>query len=226
MLSNNSPLKYIKNFKKIVRIAISNGWITKDPFFNYRGKLREIEKPYLARDELFSIQEKEFKVDRLNYVKDVFVFCCYTGLAYVDASKLRSTHIVKGKNNEDWIVIERTKTHVSCRIPLLPQAKELITKYVNHPLRLSKGTVLPILSNQKMNAFLKEIADVCGIEKNFTFHTARHTFATTVTLLNNVSLESVSKMFGHTNTIITQKYARIVDEKLSDDTAHLRRMVE
>jgi len=221
-IENNSTVKYISNFKKIVRIAHANGWLDKDPFLRYKGKIRDIEKHFLDTNELDLLMNKDFSIDRLAQVRDIFVFSCYTGLAYVDAAKLSKEHIIKGIDGEDWISIMRTKTKIKCRIPILPEAKRILEKYKNDPSCQVSGKLLPILSNQKMNAYLKEIADLCGITKNLTFHIARHSFATTITLSNNVPLESVSKMMGHSNTIMTQKYAKILDKKLSDDMALLR----
>jgi site-specific recombinase XerD len=212
----------MKNFKKLVRIALSNGWMDKDPFLNYKAKYHELEKLYLTKEELESIENRHFGMERLNLVKDIFLFSCYTGLAYADVSKLTEVNQVKGIDGEDWIVIDRTKTKARCRIPLLSQAKFILKKYFNHPSARIKGVLLPVLSNQKMNAYLKEIADLCGIEKNLTFHVARHTFATTVTLSNDVPLESVSSMLGHSTTVMTQHYAKVVDKKLSKDVAELR----
>lgn len=221
-IGNNSTVKYISNFKKIVLIAHSNGWIEKDPFLNYKGKVNEVEKYFLSNDEINLLIDKPILMERIDVVRDIFIFSCFTGLAYVDAAKLCKDNIIKGIDGEDWIEIHRTKTKVKCRIPLLPESKRILDKYKENSYCINKKRLLPMLSNQKMNAYLKEVGDICGIKKNLTFHIARHTFATTVTLSNNVPLESVSKMMGHTNTIMTQKYAKILDKKVSDDIALLR----
>ena len=215
--ANNTVIKYLKNFKKIIRICIANGWLDKDPFIRYKPKLTEVERHFLSTEELHTISEKEFVADRLNQVKDIFVFSCYTGLAYVDVTKLTPSNLVIGIDGKYWIKTHRTKTDTPSNIPLLPPAMEIINKYKDHPVSVNKGRLLPVLSNQNMNAYLKEIADICGITKALTFHIARHTFATTVTLSNGISLESVSKMLGHKNLRTTQHYAKILDKKVSQD---------
>jgi site-specific recombinase XerD len=220
--NHNSAIKYITNFKKIIRICLGNGWIEKDPFINYRITLREVEREFLSEDEIQTILNKEFPTVRLDQVRDVFLFCCFTGLAYADAKKLTREHLMVGIDGERWIKINRTKTDTRSSIPVLPIAAGIIEKYSSHPECQTKGKLLPVLSNQKMNVYLKEIADVCGIRKNITFHLARHSFATTVTLTNGVPIESVSKMLGHKSLRTTQHYAKIIDRKVSDDMAILR----
>lgn len=220
--ANNTAVKYIKNFKKIMRLCMANGWLSKDPFLGYKAKIKEVERPYLTKEEIQAAYEKEFASDRLNQVRDIFLFSCYTGLAYVDVVKLSKSHINIGIDGEKWIFTNRQKTGTSTRVPLLPIAQELILKYEDHPECVNLNVLFPVLSNQKMNSYLKEIANVCGINKELTFHIARHTFATTVTLSNGVPIESVSKMLGHKNLKTTQHYAKILDKKVSDDMAVLR----
>jgi site-specific recombinase XerD len=169
---------------------------------------------------------KTFVSERLGLVRDIFLFSCYTGLAYIDVQKLRRSEIVKGHDGEQWIFTSRQKTDTPSRIPLMPYALSVIEKYKDHPQCELENRLLPILSNQKMNAYLKEIADLCGITKDLTFHIARHTFATTVTLLNGVPIESVSKMLGHTNIKTTQHYARILDLKVREDMGALRKKLQ
>ncbi|MEO8772540.1 MAG: site-specific integrase, partial [Ferruginibacter sp.] len=215
--NNNSSVKYIKNFRKIIRTCLSNGWLNKDPFINFKSKIKEVERTFLSEEELQTLHEKEFKMDRLNQVKDIFIFSCYTGLAYIDAKFLTQQNIVVGIDGNYWIHTHRKKTDTPSHIPLLPQALDIVEKYKKHPKAISDSSLLPVLSNQKMNAYLKEIAICCGIEKELTFHIARHTFATTVTLSNNVPIESVSKMLGHKSLRTTQHYAKILDKKVSSD---------
>ncbi len=215
--ANNTAVKYIKNFKKIVKLCISNGWLDKDPFVNYKSKIREVEREFLSQEEIQTIYEKIFVTERLNQVKDIFVFACFTGLAYIDVKQLTLSNISIGIDGGKWIFTHRQKTETASRIPLLLIPQELIQKYAAHPQCINENKLLPVLSNQKMNSYLKEIADVCGIQKDLTFHIARHTFATTVTLTNGVPIESVSKMLGHTNIKTTQHYAKILDKKVSDD---------
>ena len=221
---HNSALKYITNFKKIVRIAFANDWIQKDPFLHWKNKLKIVEREFLSENELELMFNKVLPMERLQQVKDIFLFCCFTGLAYADVKKLGINDIVIGMDGEKWIKTHRTKTKTRSSIPILPAAAAILEKYQEHSSRV--GILLPVLSNQKMNAYLKEIADLCGISKNLTFHLARHTFATTVTLSNGVPIESVSKMLGHTSVRTTQHYAKVLDKKLSEDMKGLRLRLE
>jgi len=223
---NNTAVKYIKNFKKIIRLCMAHGWLTKDPFLGYKAKLKAVERPFLSKEEIKTMYEKEFVSDRLTQVRDVFLFCCYTGLAYVDVKKLTKSHINIGVDGEQWIFTRRQKTDTSTRVPLLPVAKEFVLRYENHPQCINSNVLFPVVSNQTMNSYLKEIANVCGINKALTFHIARHTFATTVTLSNGVPIESVSKMLGHTNIKTTQHYAKTLDKKVSDDMLTLRNKLQ
>ncbi len=220
--ANNSTLKYIRNFGKIIRICLSNGWIVANPFTNYKGKIKIIDRVYLSAEELQMMADKQFDIERLGQVRDVFLFCCFTGLAYVDIKKLKTSQIKKGLDGEQWIFINRQKTDSRSAIPLLPTAVKLIEKYSKHPLCVNRDTPLPVPSNQKMNGYLKEIAAVCGIDKMLTSHIARHTFATTVTLSNGVPIETVSKMLGHSSIRQTQHYAKILDLKVSEDMLLLK----
>lgn len=220
--NHNSTMKYIRNFRKIVNGCIRRGWLERDPFLGFKMSMQEVKITPLSKDELKAISEKEFSCERLDQVKDIFLFCCYTGLAYIDIKKLKRSEISMGIDGEKWIFTSRQKTQTQSRIPLLPFACRIMGKYNNHIQCLSNNRLLPVLSNQKMNAYLKEIADVCNINKNFTFHIARHTFATTVTLSNGVPIETVSKMLGHKNLRTTQHYAKILDRKVSEDMQQLK----
>lgn len=220
--ANNTTVKYIRNLKKVVRIALANDWLDKDPFLNYKGSLEDVERTFLSSDELTIIEEKDFKIARLAEIRDIFVFACYTGLAYADVLSLTSDNITKGIDGEKWIYTHRTKTRTRTNIPLLPKALEIIERYKKHPECVITGKVLPVRSNQKMNAYLKEIADLCEINKVLHFHTARHTFATTITLTNNVPIESVSSMLGHKSIKTTQIYAKVVEKKVSQDMMDLK----
>ncbi len=220
--SNNTAVKYIKNFNKIIKICLANDWLDKNPFSNYKSKIKEVEREFLSERELQSVLDKEFKTDRLSLVRDIFLFSCFTGLAYIDVKNLTKSHISIGIDGERWIYTHRQKTESASKIPILPVTQMIIDKYENHPQSNNQEVLLPILSNQKMNAYLKEIAAICEIEKELTFHIARHTFATTVTLTNGVPIESVSKMLGHKNIKTTQHYAKILDKKVSDDMALLK----
>ncbi len=219
---HNTAIKYITNFKKIIRIAFANDWIDKDPFLHWKAKLKTVDREFLTEEEIQKMVEKELHTERLDQVKDIFIFCCFTGLAYADVKKLSKDDIVIGIDGDKWIKIKRTKTDTRSNIPILPTADALIEKYASQSNLLTENRLLPVLSNQKMNAYLKEIADLCEINKNLTFHLARHTFATTVTLTNGVPIESVSKMLGHKSLRTTQHYAKILDRKVSDDMKALR----
>lgn len=220
--ANNTTIKYIKNFTKIIKICLDNDWIDKNPFSKYKSKLREVERVYLSEVEIQSIISKDFKTERLSLVRDIFLFSCFTGLAYIDVKNLTKSHISIGIDGEKWIFTHRQKTETASKIPILPLTQMIIDKYDNHPESNNQNKLLPILTNQKMNAYLKEIAAICEIEKELTFHIARHTFATTVTLTNGVPIESVSKMLGHKNLKTTQHYAKILDKKVSEDMQVLR----
>lgn len=220
--NHNSALKYVNNFKKIIRIALANQWMDRDPFYNYKVQFESVEREFLNEEEVKALVEKELHFDRLKLVRDMFVFSCYTGLAYSDVKNLTQGDITKGIDGGKWIRIKRTKTKSLSSIPLLPIAEEILDRYQNHPEVKSGKCILPVLSNQKSNAFLKEIAMLCGIRKTLTTHLARHTFATTITLTNGVPIESVSKMLGHKDLRTTQHYAKIVDRKISDDMKALK----
>lgn len=223
--SNNSAVKYIKNFQKIINICIDNEWISKNPFSNYKSKMVTVDVRFLADSQLKKIKEKQFISERLRIVRDIFVFCCFTGLAYIDVKNLTRHKVTKGIDGGLWIKIKRSKTKVEASIPILKDAQEILDKYENHPKCVNENTVLPVLSNQKMNEYLKEIGALCDIDFDITFHTARHTFATTVTLNNGVPLETVSKMLGHTNIRMTQHYAKIQDKKISEDMFVLKNIL-
>lgn len=222
---NNTTAKYMRNFGKIIRWAIKNEWMASNPFKNWSSTYDPVNKEFLTDVELEVIKNKGITIERIALVRDIFVFCCYTGLAYSDVKALKPENLVaiSGRTN---IKIRRKKTNQEAFIPLLPPAQFLIEKYRNHPASIIKEVLFPVLSNQKMNAYLKEVADICGIKKNFTTHTARHTFATTVTLANNISMESVSKMLGHADISMTKQYARILDKTVAQEMQHLEERLQ
>lgn len=220
--NHNTTIKYLRNFKKIIHLAVANDWLDKYPFLAHKATIKEVKRDFLTQEELDRVAQKQFATERLNMVKDTFVFCCYTGLAYVDVAKLTPNNISVGIDGERWLFVDRTKTGNSSNVPLLPPALSIIEKYEDHPEAVHKGLLLPVISNQKLNAYLKEIADLCGINKHLTFHIARHTFATTVTLTNGVPIESVSSMLGHKNVRTTQIYAKVVEKKVSEDMKKLK----
>jgi site-specific recombinase XerD len=220
--ANNTAIRYLKNFGKIIRICISLKWMDADPMLGYKLKSKPVERPFLTEDELQRIAEKQFSSQRLLQVRDVFLFCCFTGLAYADAQKLKLSDISKGIDGNRWIFTHRKKTGTRSAIPLLPTATMILDRYRENAYCINQDKAMPVASNQKMNEYLKEIATLCEIDKPLSSHIARHTFATTVTLLNGVPIETVSKMMGHTSIRTTQIYAKILDIKVSEDMALLR----
>ncbi|MCR9253711.1 MAG: site-specific integrase, partial [bacterium] len=213
----NTAMKHIERLRKMINLAIKIEWLDKDPFAKFSPKFNRTKRGYLNEEELNNIINKEFKIERLQQVRDLFVFSCFTGLSYSEVYDLEPTHIVKGIDGDTWIEGQRKKTGEFYAVPLLPHAHQIIEKYKDDVKSQAKGKLLPVLSNQKLNSYLKEIADLCGIEKNLTFHLARHTFATTVTLSNGVPIESVSKMLGHSSLRTTQIYAKVINSKISQD---------
>jgi integrase len=224
--NHNTTIKFIACCKKIVRRCIRYGWIQRDPFAGFAMGLHEVYREALTREDLQTLAARELPIDRIAQVRDIFLFSCYTGLAYIDIRQLTRASIAIGVDGGKWIFTQRQKMDVPSRIPLLPQALDILARYEHHQATERRGLALPVLSNQKMNAYLKEIADLCGIQKHLTFHIARHTFATTVTLSNGVPIETVSKILGHTNLKTTQHYAKILDVKVSQDMQALRRKLE
>ncbi|MFV0469848.1 MAG: site-specific integrase [Dysgonomonas sp.] len=221
-LSENTLIRYMKVIKKITNMALANDWITKNPFVNIRFHEQEVHKEFLTKEELEILRTKEFDIPRLDLVRDVFLFQCWTGLAFVDVSELKEEHIVPDNEGNLWIRKARQKTKIMCNIPLLDIPLQILEKYKDHPYCQKKGILLPVMSNQKVNSYLKEIADFCGIKKQISSHTGRHTFSTVVVLANNVSLENVAKMLGHTSTKMTQRYAKILDQSILRDMQGVR----
>lgn len=221
-IQHNTSMKYIQNLKKIIHISVKNGWLMRDPFTDFRCSFKKVDRNVLTEEELEVLENKAFNIRRIEVVKDLFVFSCYTGLAYIDVMNLTTNNISVGIDGEKWIFTERHKTGEKVRVPLLPVALGILNKYKTDPEVLNQGGLLPKLSNQKLNAYLKEVADLCGINKNLTFHLARHTFATTVTLANGVPMETVSKLLGHSSIKTTQIYAKVIEKKVSEDMKFLK----
>lgn len=220
-IGNNTAVRYVKTLQKFFNISKNKGWVNSNPFVNYKVTLDNVVRIKLTEAELKKIIEKDFKIERLNRIRDIFVFACHTGLSFCDLEKLNSIHVVIGMNGKKWIKINRSKTGVLCSIPLLRQAKEILEKYKYDPTCLNKGILLPVISNERYNSYLKEIVNLCGIHKNLTTHVARHTFATTITAEKGVSTEVISKMLGHTQLKTTQIYSRITDIRIAKDMACL-----
>jgi integrase/recombinase XerD len=220
--NQNTIMKHIERLRKVVNLAIKNEWLERDPFVKFKPVFIRKERDYLTAEELATIESKDFSIVRLKLAQDLFVFSCYTGLAYIDSYNLTSQNLTLGIDGEYWLMTRRKKTDIPVKVPLLPKAKAILEKYKNHPLAVSKGKLLPTFTNQVLNSYLKEIADVCSIQKTLTFHIARHTFATTVTLTNGVPIETVSKMLGHTSIRTTQIYAKVIEQKVSNDMKLLK----
>ena len=221
----NTVIRYMKCLKKITDLACANDWMAKDPFLGIRFHEKEVVREFLTMDELQTIYHKEFPLERLTLVRDVFIFAAFTGLAFIDVQQLAPEHIVRDNNGNLWIRKPRQKTKNMCNIPLLDIPQEILRKYADHPTRRRKGVLLPVPCNQKMNSYLKEIADICMIRKNLTTHCARHSYATSVCLANGVSLENVAKMLGHSNIKMTQHYARVLDSSILRDMMQVERAI-
>lgn len=216
-IKNNSVVKYMKMYKTACNYSIKLDYLAKNPFNIYDGKLSVKDAVFLTQQELQTIENKMFSINRLEKVRDIFLFCCYTGYAPVDATELTEANLFEDNNGNLWIMANRAKTAIRENVPVLPPALSIIEKYKNQ-----QQVLIPKISNQKMNAYLKEIADLCGIDKHLTWYVSRHTFATTVTLGNGVRLENVSAMMGHTNIKQTQHYAKVLDVNIMDDMLKLK----
>ena len=227
-LCRNTIVRYMKCFKKITNMALAKGWMKKDAFYGYKMEQDETAPVFLTYDELQTVMNKEFTIPRLALVRDIFIFACFTGLAFVDVSTLKKEDMVQDNNGDWWIrkgrikLMHRRKASSISNIPLLPVPLAILKKYENNPVCIKKGYCLPVPCNQKMNSYLKEIADFCGIKKNITTHVARHTFGTTITLANNVPLQDVSVMLGHASTRMTQHYARVMNASLKKSMIHVK----
>ncbi len=220
--AHNTTMHYLTKLRKILNLCVVKKWIATSPFKGFKISVHETHKTVLSEEELLAIGEKKITIARLEQVRDIFLFSCYTGLAYCDVEKLTKANVVIGIDSDKWISTNRSKTNTASRIPLLPVAASVVDKYSNHPITNYTGKLLPVMSNQRMNSYLKELADLCSIPKDLSFHCARHTFATTVTLTNGVPIETVSKMLGHKSLKTTQHYAKIVDKKVSEDMKDLK----
>lgn len=214
--AQNAAVKYMKILKKIITLAITNKWMTDNPFSGVKFKQTQSNREFLSEEELHIIMAKEFDIPRLVVVRDIFLFCCLSGLAFTDIQHLRPEHISKDPNGENWIRKPREKTNNMCHIPLLDIPALIAEKYKDHPVCIQKNMVLPVPSNQRMNSYLKEIADVCGISKRLSTHIARHTFAC-IALANKVSMETIAKMLGHSDIRTTKIYAKVLDTTVSKE---------
>lgn len=221
-IQSNTAHKYIKNLKKIMNMAVGLDWIPSNPFNLFKCTYISTDREILNEEELNTIRLKEISVQRLAEVRDVFVFCCYTGFAYSDVYQFQHDAVIVGLDKEYWLSTNRQKTGTRESVPLLPIPLQIIEKYKDDEYCIKSNKLLPVNSNQRYNSYLKELADICGIKKHLTTHIARHTFATTVTLANGVPIETVSSMLGHKSIRTTQVYAKVVEKKVSDDMKTLR----
>lgn len=219
--TNNGAMKHMERLKKMSRLAVRLEWLEKDPFINYKLKFKKTERQFLTERELKRIEETTFGIPSHEKIKDLFIFACYTGLSFIDVQELKADHLVKGMDGNDWLYTKRTKTDEPLKIPLLPKAKEIIDKYQEDPNIIGSERLLPMYTNHMINRTLKDIAVACSIQKIVTFHVARHTFATAITLSNGVPIETVSKLLGHTKLSTTQIYAKVVEKKVGEDMQNL-----
>ena len=213
-VGHNATAKMMQKLKTATNYAVSHGMLQEDPFYDKKITFEEVDVPHLTLEELQAIMEKDIQNDRLRRVRDVFVFSCFTGLAYSDTYYLTEEHLHKANDGKMWIKKHRQKTKVIADIPLLEVPLQILNKYRGQQ---TGGRLLPVCSNQKVNQYLKELATVCGINKELTYHVARYTFATSLTLLHDVPMASIAKMLGHTNIETTQIYARITNSKIGSD---------
>ena len=212
----NCTNKYLTHFNKVVNLAVANDWLDKNPCLSHKMKNEVVIKEFLNEFEIQLMIDKEITKKRIVQVRDIFVFCCLTGLAFIDVKNLTPVDVKRGVNGKKWLLTNRQKTGTQTHIPLFPHALTLIDRYKNHPESVNNGTVFPVLSNQKMNEYLKEVATVCGLDKHLTMHLARHTFAT-YTLTKGVPIETVAKLMGHNSLKTTQIYAKVIDSKIATD---------
>lgn len=224
--SNNGSMKNLVRLKKIILLSITNEWMSNNPFRNYKISFKKTDRVYLNAEELSTIENKELPTHKLQKVRDIFIFSCYTGLAYVDIKSLKAENIITGVDGNIWLIGHRGKSGIRYTLPLLPKALNILKKYKPDNKTDSSTRLFPVMSNQKMNDYLKDIATICGINKKISYHSSRHTFATTVTLVNGVPIETVSKMLGHTDISTTQIYARVIDEKIATDMLALKNKLE
>lgn len=221
-IGHNTSMKYAKDLKQVMKYAVMLEYVLSNPFDHFQCSYKKVKREFLDQDELDTLYKKEFAVKRLDEVRDCYLFSCYTGYAYSDAEALTPDDIAIGIDGEKWIIRNRIKTDTTENVPLLPIPLEIIAKYRKNDYCKANNRLLPMNSNQRYNAYLKEIADLCGIKKKLTTHTARHTFATTVLLINDVPMETAMELLGHTDIRTTQIYGKIVQKKVSTDMRKLK----
>jgi len=221
--ANNSAVKYVVNFRKIIKWAVDEEWIKYDPFIKYKRKIFKVERQCLIPDEINIIKKKEITIPRLSIIRDIFIFAVYTGYCYSDVKKLTYANVQRHIDGELWVFANRQKTKVKENVMLLDPAMQLIEKYKSHPECIATGNLFPVPSNQKTNAYLKELADICGIKKTLTFHIARHSFATSIMLANGLSMETTRDVIGHLHIKETEIYGKMLNTKVSADMKKLNK---
>lgn len=216
----NTANKYCKILKRIVTLALDNKWMEVNPFQGVRFQAKATNRQFLTEKELSTIMNKTFTLDRLNVVRDIFVFCALTGLSFSDVEGLKPEHVSVDDDGNYWIHKARQKTKNVCSIPYLESARAIAEKYKGHPLCEKRGVLLPVISNQRMNSYLGEIAGICGINKPLTMHIARHSFAC-LALANGVSMEIIARMLGHSDIRTTKIYAKVIDKSIAEQMSGL-----
>ncbi|MFZ9847250.1 MAG: tyrosine-type recombinase/integrase [Flavobacteriales bacterium] len=222
----NTAIGYCKALKKILSMAYRNKWLNNNLSEHWNGVFKDTQRPFLNSEELLKLEQENLSNPSLSLVRDVFVFSCYTALAFADVSKLQSSEIIRGIDGKYWIVTNRKKTDEKINLPLLPEAKRIVEKYKNHPISIEKNKIFPIYSHQTTNDYLKKIAALCGINKEISYHAARHKFATTVALANGVPIETVSEILSHRDLKTTKIYAKIGNAKIQNDMAQLEKKLK
>jgi len=222
--SQTTCYKHYQRFTRMIRYAMQKGFLQKYPFDDYKIKLPKKQVEFLTIEEINKIESTHFEIERLEIIKDLFIFSCYSGLAFMEVSNLTEDNLFIGNDGEVWLKMTRQKTKREFKVPLLPQALKVIEKYRDHPLSRRRRKLLPIPSNQRFNAYIQEVGDICGIKKKLHHHLARKSFSVSIALANNVPIESLSRMLGHASVAVTlQAYASITDAKISEDFKDLRK---
>ncbi|SDE85683.1 Site-specific recombinase XerD [Mucilaginibacter pineti] len=216
-IDENTSMKYVKTLKQVMAKAVNEGMIPQSPINNFKCSYKDPDRDYLEMHEIIKIYSKRITCRRIAEVRDVYIFCCFTGYAFETVYALEPENIFTGVDGGLWIRKDRAKSGTEETVPLLPIPLEIIEKYKAHPYCVNENKLLPVNCNQRYNSYLKELADICDIDKHLTTHTARHTFATTITLENDVPIETVSKMLGHKDIRTTQIYAKITKRKISNN---------
>ncbi|MFK2049211.1 tyrosine-type recombinase/integrase [Bacteroides fragilis] len=221
---NNAAIKHVQRVSHLLTIAEENEWIDRNPCQYFHPKTQQKDRGYLTEEEIQAIANLHGLIGEIKVVRDLFLFAVYTGMAWVDVYNLTTDNIQTGIDGELWIEYSRKKTTHSARVPILQPVLEIMKTYEEQMNYNAGKRIFPLPTNQEVNRYLKRIAELAHVKKNITYHIARHTFATTITLLNNVPIETVSKMLGHASIASTQIYAKVVDKKIMNDTASIREL--